>query len=81
MQLYRTQVAALAAGALQQASGNVIIEAWADSTAPYTPVNDLLGSVRPLTWQAFIGARSCSDFYVRSCCIDVSRYISCVERH
>ncbi|KAK9819343.1 hypothetical protein WJX74_008712 [Apatococcus lobatus] len=41
------QVAAATAGALQQAASNVILEAWADPSAPYTPVADLLGPVLP----------------------------------
>ncbi|KAK9867559.1 hypothetical protein WJX84_011039 [Apatococcus fuscideae] len=39
------QVAAATAAALQQASGNVILEAWSDSDAPSMPVAELLSSV------------------------------------
>ncbi len=41
------QVAAAAAVALQQASGDVILEAWSDPSASLTPTAELLQSVSP----------------------------------
>lgn len=75
-----TQVAAVAAGALQQSSGNVILEAWADPAAPYTPVDDLLESVRPPypRWLS-CGHASAASSQDRDCCVHVARTTSCAD--